>query len=151
MEKEKKYKLIISAISLVILLGFGGFYLVSSNVIKINGVENQETTNPNNLFEGSITELEEDYLTLDVTKPSEINGDSVKVDINENTKYKELKLEVHSIEDVRREGSENIDFDQIKTGDEALVAVNKNILDNIKEDSDFRAKIVTKITSKEVE
>lgn len=150
MEKQKKYKLIISVISLIIVLGFMGFYLFSSDIISVNFTAEEETENPDNLFEGSVSELTEDYIVLNVFTPDEISGDLVQIDMDENTKYEELKLEVYSMDDIRRAGAEDINFNQIKNGDEVLVAVSKDILDNIENDSGFTAKVVIKISSKEV-
>lgn len=155
MKKDKKYQFLFILAGILIIIGFVSGYFLFSDSSGLRNGSPQETAEklPEGLMEGFVVDLNlnERYIKVEVGKPAEISGEILELNLTEETDFEELILEVYGMNDVESVGKENISGEQIKSGDEVLVSLGRDILLAVEENRELTARAVTLITAKEVD
>lgn len=143
-----------SVIFFIFGIFIGGSVLSSEggNVINQENQHNHQQQDsdplPDDMIQGTLSSLnlEDGFIMVTIEKPEMIAGKKQRVEVSSGTTFKNLKLEVLGLDDVRDKGTENISSEELTEGDDLLVSLNSQIEDIESLDDNPRALVVTKIT-----
>ncbi len=131
MNNDKQTEKIFLLISFVFIIGFTGFYFLKPTGELIENeeesVENTDEEMPSTLVEGFISEINSDYLLLEIIKPNKLSGKEMEIVLTENTSYNELLLEEHGKDDIRNLGTEVMEPEKLEDGSRVLVTFAKKV------------------------